>query len=66
MGFYPKTKKNSLIFYINESKLKSKLNIPFHHMFKYYEKVLKEADFTAIKQICKIAKYYIIDTFSYQ
>src|SRR6266498_2636089 len=66
MEFYFKAKKSSLAFYLNKFELKSKLDMPFYHIFKYYEKVLKKADFTAVKQICEIAEYCIIDALSYQ
>ncbi|CAI2189738.1 15916_t:CDS:2 [Funneliformis geosporum] len=38
MGFHPKAEKNSLAFYLNESGLESKLDMPIHHMNKYMKR----------------------------
>ena len=62
--FYSKAEKSSLTFYLNECGLESKMDMPFHRMFKYYGNTLKEADTTMAEQICKIAKYCIIDALS--
>jgi len=67
MKLYFKAEKSSLTFYLNEYEFESKMNMPFHCMFKYYRSVLKEADTIILaKQMRKIAKYYIIDTLNYQ
>jgi DNA polymerase elongation subunit (family B) len=63
MKFYSKAKKSSLVFYLNECRLKSKMDMPFHHIFKYYRNALKEGDATMASEI---AKYCIIDTLSCQ
>src|SRR3954447_8808572 len=41
MKFYPKAEKSSLAYYLKECEFDNKLNMPFYHMFKYYERVLK-------------------------
>ncbi|CAI2197205.1 15449_t:CDS:2, partial [Funneliformis geosporum] len=66
MEFYPKAKKSSLAYYLKEYKLNNKVDLPIHCMNKYYEKLLKETNTTTVKQMHKIAKYYIIDTLSCQ
>ena len=66
MKFYSKAEKSSLAFYLNECGFKSKLDMPFNRMFKYYRNTLKEADTTMAEQMCEIAEYCIIDTLSYQ
>ncbi len=66
MKFYPKAEKSSLAYYLKECKLNNKLDMPFHHMFKYYEKALKETNATMAEWMCKVAKYYIIDAISCQ
>ncbi len=38
----------------------------FYYIFKYYRNVLKETNIIIVEQIYKIAKYYIINTLSYQ
>ncbi|CAI2179197.1 9783_t:CDS:2, partial [Funneliformis geosporum] len=62
----PSAEKSSLAFYLNESGLESKLNMPIHHMNKYYEKALNETNATTAEQMREIAKYCIIDAISYQ
>ncbi len=64
MKLYSKAEKSSLTFYLNECELESKMDMPFHRMFKYYRNALKEADTTTAKQMCKIAEYCIIDALS--
>src|SRR6266498_5256579 len=64
--FYSKAEKSSLAFYLNECELESKMDMPFHRMFKYYENTLKEADATTAEQIREIAEYCIIDALSCQ
>ncbi|CAI2192917.1 13892_t:CDS:10, partial [Funneliformis geosporum] len=51
MRFHPKAERSSLAFYLNESGLKSKLDMPIHHINKYYEKALNETNATTAKQI---------------
>ncbi|CAG8743693.1 5485_t:CDS:1, partial [Funneliformis mosseae] len=58
--------KSSLAFYLNECGLKSKLDMPFNCIFKYYRNVLKKADATTAKQMREIAKYCIVDALSCQ
>src|SRR4051794_29995352 len=60
IGFYSKAKKSSLAFYLNESELKSKLDMPIYCMNKYYERALNETNATTAEQMHKIAKYCII------
>src|SRR6185437_16269934 len=66
MKFYPKGEKSSLAHYLKECNLDNKVNMPFHHMFKYYKQVLKGADTTTIKQMHEIAYYCIINALSCQ
>ncbi|GBB94355.1 hypothetical protein RclHR1_02340012 [Rhizophagus clarus] len=66
MRIYSKAEKSSLAFYLNECGLKSKMDMPIHHMNKYYERALKEPDFMLVKQMREVAKYCIIDALSYQ
>ncbi|RIA82671.1 hypothetical protein C1645_834996 [Glomus cerebriforme] len=66
MKLYSKAEKSSLAFYLNECGLESKMNMPFHRIFKYYRNALKEADAITAEQMCKIAEYYIIDALSCQ
>src|SRR5947207_15744760 len=66
MEFYLKAKKSSLAFYLNKSELESKLDMPIHHMNKYYERALNETNATMVEQMHKIAKYCIIDALSCQ
>ncbi|PKC59830.1 DNA/RNA polymerase [Rhizophagus irregularis] len=66
MGFYPKAEKSSLAFYLNESGLESKLDMPIHRMNKYYERALNETNATTAEQMREIAKYCIIDALSCQ
>src|SRR6266498_4299468 len=49
MGFYFKAEKSSLAFYLNKCRLKSKMDMPIHHMNKYYKRALKESDFIIVK-----------------
>src|SRR5436305_15340329 len=46
MKFYPKAEKSSLAYYLKECEFENKLDMPFHCMFKYYKKVLKETNTT--------------------
>ena len=64
MKLYSKAEKSSLAFYLNECGLKSKMDMPFHRMFKYYERALKGVDASMAEQMHKIAEYCIIDTLS--
>src|SRR6266542_2167521 len=66
MGFYSKAEKSSLAFYLNKSGLESKLDMPIHHMNKYYERALNETNATTAEQMREIAKYCIIDALSCQ
>ncbi|GBB95616.1 hypothetical protein RclHR1_25780002 [Rhizophagus clarus] len=66
MKFYPKAEKSSLVYYLKECKLDNKLDIPFHRMFKYYGRALKETNATTAEQIREVAEYCIIDTISCQ
>ena len=66
MKFYPKAEKSSLAYYLKECKLNNKLDMPFHHMFKYYRRALKETNATTAKQMHEVAEYCIIDAISYQ
>ena len=66
MGFYPKAEKSSLAFYLNESGLESKLDMPIHRMNKYYERALNETNATTAEQMREIDKYCIIDALSCQ
>src|SRR6266542_1670526 len=66
MKFYPKAKKSSLAYYLKECELDNKLDMPFHHMFKYYRRALKETNVTMAEQMHEVAKYCIIDTISCQ
>ncbi|CAI2162523.1 20549_t:CDS:2 [Funneliformis geosporum] len=66
MKFYPKAEKSSLAYHLKEYKLDNKLNMHIHHMFKYYERVLKETNTTTAEQMREIVEYCIIDTISCQ
>ena len=66
MKFYPKAEKSSLAYYLKECKLDNKLDMPFHRMFKYYGRALKETNATTAEQMRKVAKYCIIDALSCQ
>ena len=66
MKFYPKDEKSSLAYYLKECKLNNKLDIPFHRMFKYYGRALKETNATTAEQIREVAEYCIIDAISCQ
>ncbi|GBB91215.1 hypothetical protein RclHR1_01840012 [Rhizophagus clarus] len=66
MKLYSKTEKSSLAFYLNECGLKSKLDMPFHRMFKYYVRALKGTDASTAEQMREIAEYCIIDALSCQ
>ncbi len=66
MKFYPKAKKSSLAYYLKECKLDNKQDMPFHHIFKYYERALKETNTIIAKQMCEVAEYYIINAISCQ
>ncbi|RIA92509.1 hypothetical protein C1645_820651 [Glomus cerebriforme] len=59
-------KKSSLAYYLKECELDNKLDMPFHHMFKYYGRVLKETNATTAKQMREVAEYCIINAISYQ
>ncbi|RHZ63691.1 hypothetical protein Glove_328g103 [Diversispora epigaea] len=61
-----KTEKSSLAYYLKESKLDNKLDIPFHRMFKYYGRALKETNATTAEQMREVAEYCIIDAISCQ
>src|SRR5256885_2759937 len=41
MGFYSKDEKSNLAYYLKECKLDNKVDLPIHHMNKYYEMALK-------------------------
>ncbi|PKY58554.1 hypothetical protein RhiirA4_429792 [Rhizophagus irregularis] len=58
--------KSSLAYYLKECKLDNKLDMPFHRMFKYYGRALKETNATTAEQIRKVAEYCIIDAISCQ
>ncbi|CAI2188895.1 17631_t:CDS:2, partial [Funneliformis geosporum] len=64
--FYPKAEKSSLAYYLRECNLDNKVDLPIHRMNKYYERALKETNATMAEQMCKIAKYCIIDALSCQ
>ena len=66
MKLYSKAEKSSLAFYLNECGLESKMDMPFHRMFKYYERALRETNTTTAEQMHKVAKYCMIDALSYQ
>jgi len=66
MKFYSKAEKSSLAFYLNECGFKSKLDMPFNCMFKYYRNALKKADATTAEQMREIAEYCIVDALSCQ
>ncbi|GES86489.1 DNA polymerase family B-domain-containing protein [Rhizophagus clarus] len=51
---------------IDECKLDNKLNMPFHRMFKYYGRALKETNATTAEQMREVAEYCIIDAISCQ
>ncbi|RGB23851.1 hypothetical protein C1646_676801 [Rhizophagus diaphanus] len=53
--------KSSLAYYLKECKLDNKLDVPFHHMFKYYGRALKETNTITAEQMREVAKYCIID-----
>ncbi|RGB31646.1 hypothetical protein C1646_763850 [Rhizophagus diaphanus] len=61
-----RAEKSSLAYYLKECELDNKLDMPFHHMFKYYGRALKETNTTTAKQIYEVAEYYIIDAISCQ
>ncbi|CAI2195208.1 6815_t:CDS:2, partial [Funneliformis geosporum] len=54
-------KKSCLVFYLNECELKSKLDMPFYRMLKYYEKALKKQNViltsTILIEQTEIVKY---------
>ncbi|CAG8719225.1 1531_t:CDS:1, partial [Funneliformis mosseae] len=56
--------KSSLVYYLKECELNNKLDMPFHRMFKYYGRALKETNATTAEQMCKVAEYCIIDAIS--
>ena len=64
MKFYPKAKKSSLAYYLKKCKLDNKLDMPFHHMFKYYGRALKKTNATTAEQMHEVAEYCIIDAIS--
>jgi hypothetical protein len=66
MGFHSKAEKSSLVFYLNESELKSKLDMPIHCMNKYYERALNKTNVTTAEQMREVAKYCIINAISCQ
>ncbi|CAB4476463.1 unnamed protein product [Rhizophagus irregularis] len=66
MKFYPKAEKSSLAYYLKECGLDNKLDMPFHRMFKYYGRALKETNATTAEQMREVAEYCIIDAISCQ
>ena len=66
MGFYSKEEKSSLAYYLKRCNLDNKVDLPIHHMNKYYEMALKEINTTTAEQIREIAEYCIIDALSCQ
>src|SRR3954453_12168171 len=66
MKFYSKAEKSSLAYYLKECELDNKLNMPFHRMFKYYGRALKETNATTAEQMREVAEYCIIDAISCQ
>ncbi len=66
MKFYPKAEKSSLAYYLKECELDNKLDMPFHHMFKYYKRALKKINATTAEQMREVTEYCIIDAISYQ
>ncbi|CAB4495837.1 unnamed protein product [Rhizophagus irregularis] len=66
MKLYSKAEKSSLAFYLNECGLESKMDMPFHRMFKYYGRALRETNATTAEQMHEVAKYCMIDALSYQ
>ncbi|CAG8748300.1 20648_t:CDS:2, partial [Rhizophagus irregularis] len=66
MKFYPKAEKSSLAYYLKECELDNKLDMPFHRMFKYYGRALKETNATTAEQMREVAEYCIIDAISCQ
>src|SRR3989337_3212546 len=66
MKFYPKAEKSSLAYYLKECELDNKLDMPFHRMFKYYGRALKETNATTTEQMREVAEYCIIDAISCQ
>ncbi|RHZ87187.1 hypothetical protein Glove_40g157 [Diversispora epigaea] len=63
---YSKAEKSSLAFYLEECKLKNKVDLPIHRMNKYYERALKETNNTTTEQMHEVAKYCINDALSCQ
>ncbi|CAI2169024.1 6214_t:CDS:2, partial [Funneliformis geosporum] len=49
--FYPKAEKSSLTYYLRECNLDNKVDLPIHHMNKYYERALKETNATMAEQM---------------
>ncbi|CAI2191583.1 7600_t:CDS:2, partial [Funneliformis geosporum] len=66
MSIKPSAEKSSLEFYLNESELESKLDMPIHCMNKYYEKALNETNATTAEQMREVTKYCIIDAINCQ
>ncbi|PKK55728.1 ribonuclease H-like protein, partial [Rhizophagus irregularis] len=66
MKLYSKAEKSSLAFYLNECGLESKMDMPFHRMFKYYGRALRETNATTAEQMHEVAKYCMIDALSCQ
>ncbi|RGB32335.1 hypothetical protein C1646_762987 [Rhizophagus diaphanus] len=56
-----KVEKSSLAYYLKECRLNNKLDMPFHRMFKYYKRALKETNTTTAEQMREVAEYCIID-----
>ena len=59
-------KKSSLAYYLRECNLDSKVDLPIHHMNKYYEMTLKETNVITAEQMREVAKYCIIDALNCQ
>src|ERR1044072_8270646 len=66
MKLYSKAEKSSLAYYLKECKLDNKLDMPFHRMFKYYGRALKETNAATAEQMREVAEYCIIDAISCQ
>ena len=64
MKFYPKAEKSSLAYYLKECELDNKLDMPFHCIFKYYGRALKETNATMAEQMREVAEYCIINAIS--